>query len=445
MQLDGIEGRVALVTRGSRGIGRRMIERFRELGAKTAVLDLEPEAIDGVLSIATDVADEASVDRAIGEVERVLGAPQLVVLNAGVLHKSPIEEHSLSDWQRVLDVNLTGPFLVPAACSEACERPATEGSSSSARAPGSTASEQLPRRSPPTRRRRPVRWPSPSRSRWSTRPHGVTANALAPTLIDTGMLSTLTTDFRFDDPARSLRPARGGCRPRGLPLLRLMPATSRARSWISTAATSSTELGAQGRIEHADLRTRSGREGALSGGSGISHRSGESTSSPTTRGTRAACAPLQVNTGGGLRFSVHPDRGMDVGRAEFAGIGLSLPCSEHGLPAPWYYEGKLDDYAWLRVGLGGLFNTAGLVNDRGCLRRSRPTSTGSRSGMTEALRHARAHRGHARQQVHARRGVGAATAARSGSRDSVREEIAYGENLLAAPPLRDRARLEVVP
>ena len=33
-----------------------------------------------------------------------------------------------------------------------------------------------------------------------------------------------------------------------------------------------------------------------------------------------------------------------------------------GLAGPWYYEGDLDDYAWLRVGLGGLFNTAGLVS-----------------------------------------------------------------------------------
>src|SRR5438067_7413857 len=74
------------------------------------------------------------------------------------------------------------------------------------------------------------------------------------------------------------------------------------------------------------------------------------------RGVRA----LQVNTGAGLRFSVTPDRGMDVGRADFAGIGLCY-LAPNPSPGPWYYEGKLDDYAWLRVGLGGLFNTAGLV------------------------------------------------------------------------------------
>jgi Domain of unknown function (DUF4432) len=68
-----------------------------------------------------------------------------------------------------------------------------------------------------------------------------------------------------------------------------------------------------------------------------------------------------VRTGTGLSFAVVPDRGLDVGFAEFQGIGLAwLP--PKGLAGPWHYEGDLDPYAWLRVGLGGLFNTAGLVS-----------------------------------------------------------------------------------
>jgi 2-hydroxycyclohexanecarboxyl-CoA dehydrogenase len=200
MQLDGIEGRVAIVTGGSRGIGRKMVERFRELGARTVALDLEPEEIDGVLSIATDVADEASVDRAIAEVEGTLGAPQLVVLNAGVLHKSPIEEHSLSDWQRVLDVNLTGPFL--------CARRVLCGMRTAGYGRlviiGSSAGVNGAGAAPPA-------LPAYAASKAGAMAlaksialeyaeHGVTANALAPTLIDTGMLSTLTTDFRSTIP-----------------------------------------------------------------------------------------------------------------------------------------------------------------------------------------------------------------------------------------------------
>jgi 2-hydroxycyclohexanecarboxyl-CoA dehydrogenase len=196
MQLDGIEGRVAVVTGGSRGIGRKMVERFRELGARTVALDLEPEEIDGVLSIATDVADEASVDRAIAEVEGTLGAPQLVVLNAGVLHKSPIEEHSLSDWQRVLDVNLTGPFL--------CARRVLGGMRAAGYGRlviiGSSAGVNGAGAAPPA-------LPAYAASKAGAMAlaksialeyasHGITANALAPTLIDTGMLASVPDDFR---------------------------------------------------------------------------------------------------------------------------------------------------------------------------------------------------------------------------------------------------------
>jgi Domain of unknown function (DUF4432) len=70
---------------------------------------------------------------------------------------------------------------------------------------------------------------------------------------------------------------------------------------------------------------------------------------------------IQFRTGTGFQFTVIPDRGFDVGLAEFQGAGLCwLP--PKGLAGPWYYEGDLDGTAWLRVGLGGMFNTAGLVS-----------------------------------------------------------------------------------
>lgn len=70
---------------------------------------------------------------------------------------------------------------------------------------------------------------------------------------------------------------------------------------------------------------------------------------------------LEVRTGSGFRFVVLPDRGFDVGFAEYQGVGLCwLPPKL--MAGPWYYEGDLDATNWLRVGLGGLFNTAGLVS-----------------------------------------------------------------------------------
>src|SRR5687767_774771 len=111
MQLDGIEGRVAFVTGGAQGIGRRIAETFREQGARSVAGDLRAPELEGILGVALDVADEASVDAAFGRVEAELGPVELLVLNAGILHKSPLEEHALSDWRRVIDVNLTGSFL----------------------------------------------------------------------------------------------------------------------------------------------------------------------------------------------------------------------------------------------------------------------------------------------------------------------------------------------
>ena len=143
-----------------------------------------------------DVTDEASVDAAFGRVERELGPVQLLVLNAGILHKSPLEEHSLDGWRRVIDVNLTG--RVPRC-------PAGDGPD----APGGLR----PRRGHrlvgghQRRGRRPAgpaglcglegrRHGAREVDGWGVRAVRVTVNALAPTLIDTGMLSTLTADFR---------------------------------------------------------------------------------------------------------------------------------------------------------------------------------------------------------------------------------------------------------
>ena len=196
MQLNGINGRVAVVTGGARGIGRRMVERFRDLGASVAALDVEPEPIDGVLGVEVDVSDEESVDRAFLRVEQQLGPPQLGVLNAGILHKAPIEQHSLADWRRVLDVNLTGPFL--------CARRSLGGMRASGYGRlvivGSCAGVNGAGAAPP-----PL--PAYAASKAGAMAlaksialeyaaHGVTANAIAPTLIDTGMLGTLEADFR---------------------------------------------------------------------------------------------------------------------------------------------------------------------------------------------------------------------------------------------------------
>jgi NAD(P)-dependent dehydrogenase (short-subunit alcohol dehydrogenase family) len=196
MRLEGIEGRVAVVTGGARGIGRCVAETLRDLGARVASLDIAPDEIDGVLSVAADVADETSVDAAVSEVEGALGTPQLAVLAAGILHKAPLEEHGLDEWRRVLDVNLTGPFL----CARRLARGMRESGYGRIVIIGSSAGIDGAGAAPP-----PLAGYAASKAGAMTlaksiareyAPSGVTVNALAPTLIDTGMLSTLDSDFR---------------------------------------------------------------------------------------------------------------------------------------------------------------------------------------------------------------------------------------------------------
>ncbi len=134
---------------------------------------------------------------------------------------------------------------------------------------------------------------------------------------------------------------------------------------------------------------------------------------------------LDFRTGSGFRFSVHVDRGMDPGYAEFNGASLAwLPPKL--FPAPAYWEN--DDHAWVRFVLGGLCNTAGLVTIG--------------NPQTVDVSHFKFHARDAdRYGTHDRIAIAPATHFNFGERwegercylwaeGSVRQEITYGENLL---------------
>jgi NAD(P)-dependent dehydrogenase (short-subunit alcohol dehydrogenase family) len=111
VNLDGIAGRVALVTGGSRGIGREIALTLAANGARVAVGDLELAELPQVLPLRLDVTDESSVDAAFGAVESHLGPVELLVLNAGIFFIEPFDEATLDSWRRTMSVNLDGVFL----------------------------------------------------------------------------------------------------------------------------------------------------------------------------------------------------------------------------------------------------------------------------------------------------------------------------------------------
>ena len=185
MRLNGIEDRVALVTGAARGIGRCIAETLRDLGAKTAAGDLQPPTLAGVLGVALDVSDEQSVEQAFGEIERELGAVELLVLNAGIMVSQPFPEVTVEVWRRQLEVNLTGAFLcarraLPAMVDSGAGSIVAVGSSAGKTGGGVAAAAYSASKAG-------LMTLSRSIAKEYAR-HGIRSNAVAPALIDTDMI-----------------------------------------------------------------------------------------------------------------------------------------------------------------------------------------------------------------------------------------------------------------
>jgi NAD(P)-dependent dehydrogenase (short-subunit alcohol dehydrogenase family) len=113
--------KVALVTGAARGIGLAVARRFLAEGWRVALLDIEGELLHGAIAglacpdttmaLQCDVSDAAAVADAMAKVASRFGRLDALVNNAGIAVFAPLLETSNEDWNRVLAVNLTGPFL----------------------------------------------------------------------------------------------------------------------------------------------------------------------------------------------------------------------------------------------------------------------------------------------------------------------------------------------
>ena len=118
-----LDGKVAMVTGSSRGIGKAIAERFAAEGAKVTVnwADRERDAkavVDGInsrggeaLSIGADVSSSADVKKLVRTTMDRFGRIDILVNNAGVMVGKPVLETTEEDWDRTIDVNLKGAYL----------------------------------------------------------------------------------------------------------------------------------------------------------------------------------------------------------------------------------------------------------------------------------------------------------------------------------------------
>ena len=117
-----LEGKVSVITGAGIGIGRGIAHAFASEGAKLVLAgrnlqrleavasELRPQAA-AVLSVPTDVSHEQEVLALFESTIKEYGRVDILVNNAGLVNHAPLEQTSLENWQKILDANLTGPFL----------------------------------------------------------------------------------------------------------------------------------------------------------------------------------------------------------------------------------------------------------------------------------------------------------------------------------------------
>ena len=118
-----LEGKVALVTGASYGIGFAIASAFAEQGATICFNDINQELVDkGLASYAEkgikahgyvcDVTDEPAVQAMVATIAKEVGTIDILVNNAGIIRRVPMHEMEAADFRRVIDIDLNAPFIV---------------------------------------------------------------------------------------------------------------------------------------------------------------------------------------------------------------------------------------------------------------------------------------------------------------------------------------------
>ena len=207
-----LDGRVAAITGGARGIGYETARLFIAAGARVVLLDVDEEGAakaaaqlgQQVSSARLDVSSEAEVVRAFDAIAADHGRVDVLVNNAGMALRRPTTELSLADWQRVVDVNMTGVFLCARTAATHMLRQKAGAIVNTASIMGLSGGGLYPNISYQATKGAVVNMTRALAVEWAAA--GIRVNAVAPTWVDTEFIGALKSQPELLGQIKSITP-----------------------------------------------------------------------------------------------------------------------------------------------------------------------------------------------------------------------------------------------
>lgn len=218
--LFDLTGKTALVTGSSRGLGRAIAEGLAAAGARIVLNGTDPARLETTISefeakgfdvsgSAFDVTDEAAIEAAFKRFDDDGVAIDILVNNAGIQFRKPMLDLATSDWQRVIDTNLTSAFMIGRA---AAIRMVPRGYGKIINIGSLTSELARATVAPYTVAKGGVKMLTKAMAaEWGE--HGLQANAIGPGYMLTDMNEALVSNPQFDSWVKTRTPARRWGRP----------------------------------------------------------------------------------------------------------------------------------------------------------------------------------------------------------------------------------------
>ena len=199
-----LDGEIVVVTGGARGIGRTICETFARQGATAVIADIdaaqaaktvaEIKAAGGKAEVRTlDVTDEEQIEAVMEGIASDHGRIDVMVANAGVTARLPATELPLSDWNKVIGINLTGVFLSVRAAARHVIDLGIQGRIVSIASMLGMSGGVFPNAAYQSSKGAVINLTRTLAVEWA--PHGITVNAVGPALIRTDLTADIKPEF----------------------------------------------------------------------------------------------------------------------------------------------------------------------------------------------------------------------------------------------------------